>query len=86
VLDRIRAGEALEDIVRGLLDSVVKRILEMDALTDKVVMTGGVVAHNKIVAELLSARSGKAIEIAPHPQEMGAFGAALFALAMSGKL
>lgn len=81
VLDRIRAGEALEDIVRGLFDSVVKRILEMDALSDKVVMTGGVVAHNEIVAELLSARAGQAVEIAPHPQEMGAFGAALFALA-----
>jgi predicted CoA-substrate-specific enzyme activase len=81
VLDRIRAGEALEDIVRGLFDSVVKRILEMDALTDKVVMTGGVAAHNGIVAELLSARAGRAVEIAPHPQEMGAFGAALFALA-----
>jgi predicted CoA-substrate-specific enzyme activase len=80
VLDRIRAGEAVEDIVRGLFDSVVKRILEMDALTGRVVMTGGVVAFNSIVAELLSARSGKAIEIAPHPQEMGAFGAALFAL------
>lgn len=80
VLDRIRAGEALEDIVRGLFDSVIKRILEMGALIGKVVMTGGVVAHNNIIAELLSARSGKTIEIAPHPQEMGAFGAALFAL------
>jgi predicted CoA-substrate-specific enzyme activase len=85
VLDRIRAGEALEDIVRGLFDSVIKRILEMDVLAGKVVMTGGVVAHNNIIAELLSARSGKTIEIAPHPQEMGAFGAALFALMVSGQ-
>ena len=79
VLDRIRAGEKVDDIVRGLFDSVAKRVVEMDTLTGRVVMTGGVVAFNGIVAELLSARARVEIEIAPHPQEMGAFGAALFA-------
>jgi predicted CoA-substrate-specific enzyme activase len=79
ILDRIRAGEKLDDIVRGLFDSIAKRIIEMDTLTGRTIMTGGVVAYNAIVAELLSARAGVEIEIAPHPQEMGAFGAALFA-------
>ncbi|MGD2146480.1 MAG: acyl-CoA dehydratase activase [Anaerolineae bacterium] len=79
VLDRIRAGEAVDEIVRGLFDSVAKRILEMDTLAGRVIMTGGVVAYNHIVAELLSERVGIEVEIAPHPQEMGAFGAALFA-------
>ncbi len=79
VLDRIRAGEKADDIVRGLFDSVAKRILEMDTLTGRVIMTGGVVAFNDIVAELLSIRAGIEVEVAPHPQEMGAFGAALFA-------
>jgi activator of 2-hydroxyglutaryl-CoA dehydratase len=51
----------------------------MDTLTGRVILTGGVVAFNDIVAELLSARTGIRVEIAPHPQEMGAFGAALFA-------
>jgi (R)-2-hydroxyacyl-CoA dehydratese activating ATPase len=80
VLDRIRDGEKVGDIVRGLFDSVAKRIVEMDTLTGGVIMTGGVVAFNDIVAELLSARAGVKVEISPHPQEMGAFGAALFAL------
>jgi predicted CoA-substrate-specific enzyme activase len=79
VLDRIRAGEKVDDIVRGLFDSVAKRILEMDTLTGRVIMTGGVVAFNDIVAELLSTRAGIKVEIAPFPQEMGAFGAALYA-------
>jgi len=79
VLDRIRAGEKVDGIVRGLFDSVAKRILEMDTLTGRVVLSGGVVAFNDIVADLLSARVGVEVEIAPHPQEMGAFGAALFA-------
>ncbi len=80
VLDRIRAGERVDEIIRGLFDSVVKRILEMDTLTGRVIMTGGVVAFNPIVADLLSARAGVEVEVAPHPQEMGAFGAALFAV------
>jgi predicted CoA-substrate-specific enzyme activase len=77
VLDRIRAGEEREKIIRGLFDSVVKRILEMDTLSGRVIMTGGVVSFNSVVAELLSARAETRAEIAPHPQEMGAFGAAL---------
>lgn len=85
VLERIRAGERTDSIVRGLFDSVTRRILEMDALTGRVVMTGGVVAYNPIVAELLSARAGIAVEIAPHPQQMGAFGAALIAAGTHGK-
>jgi predicted CoA-substrate-specific enzyme activase len=80
VLDRIRAGEIVDDIVRGLFDSITKRIVEMDTLTGRVIMTGGVVAFNAIVADLLSARADIDVEISPHPQEMGAFGAALFAL------
>jgi predicted CoA-substrate-specific enzyme activase len=79
VLDRIRAGEKVDDIIRGLFDSVAKRILEMDTLPGRVIMSGGVVAFNDIVVELLSARAGIKLEIAPHPQEMGAFGAALLA-------
>jgi len=79
VLDRIRSGERIEDIVRGLFNSVAKRILEMDSLTGRVIMSGGVGAMNPIVAEIISERAKKEVEIAPHPQEMGAFGAALYA-------
>jgi predicted CoA-substrate-specific enzyme activase len=84
VLDRIRAGERTDEIVRGLFDSVAKRIVEMDTLVGRVLMTGGVIAFNPIVAELLTARigmgrAGGSVEIAPHPQQMGAFGAALLA-------
>jgi predicted CoA-substrate-specific enzyme activase len=83
VLDRIRAGERVDSIIRGLFESVVKRIVEMDTLTGRVIMTGGVVAHNPIVSELLSAYAGVVVEIAPHSQEMGAYGAALYAEELS---
>jgi predicted CoA-substrate-specific enzyme activase len=83
VLDRIRAGERMDGIVRGLFDSVARRIVEMDTLTGRVIMTGGVVAFNPIVSELLSARAGVEVEVPPHPQEMGAYGAALYAKELS---
>jgi predicted CoA-substrate-specific enzyme activase len=79
ILDRIRAGEKADNIVRGLFDSIARRIVEMDTLSGRVIMTGGVVAFNGVVAELLSARAGVRVETAPHPQEVAAFGAALFA-------
>ncbi len=85
VLDRIRTGERVENIVRGLVDSVVKRILEMDTLIGRLIMTGGVVAYNPIVAQRLGSRAGITAEIAPHPQEMGAFGAALHGQESSGR-
>ncbi|MBP7147253.1 MAG: ATPase [Acidobacteria bacterium] len=79
VLDRLRAGEPVNSLIRGLFDSIVKRIMEMESLSGRVVMTGGVVAYNPLVAELLGRRANLEITVAPHPQEMGAFGAALFA-------
>lgn len=85
ILDRIRSGERMDGIIRGLFDSVANRIVEMDTLTGRVIMTGGVIAFNDIVAELLSSRTGIKVEIAPHPQEMGAFGAALFASELSSQ-
>jgi predicted CoA-substrate-specific enzyme activase len=79
ILDRIRAGERAENIVRGLFDSIARRILEMDTLSGRVIMTGGVVAFNALVPEILAVRAGVQVESAPHPQEVAAFGAALFA-------
>lgn len=79
ILDRIRAGERTDDIVRGLFNSIAKRIVEMDTLSGRVILTGGVVAYNGVVLDLLSKRIGVQAEVAPHPQEMAAFGAALYA-------
>ena len=46
VLENIRNGKKVPDIVKGLFHSVIKRVIEMDAFTENIVMTGGVVAHN----------------------------------------
>lgn len=79
VLEHIRNGKKVTDIVKGLFSSVIKRVLEMDSLTEKVVMTGGVVAHNPFLVELAAAETGREILTPPHPQLTGAIGAALYA-------
>jgi len=80
VLEKIRQGKKVEDIIKGLFLSVIKRALEMDSLTDKVVMTGGVVEHNPYMVEMIREITQKEVLVPPHPQLAGAFGAALFAM------
>lgn len=81
ILAHLRKGVAVQSIVRGAFQSVVLRVTEMAPLTGHVVLTGGVVAHNPTIAELLRERAGEAAEVvvAPHPQFTGALGAALLA-------
>jgi (R)-2-hydroxyacyl-CoA dehydratese activating ATPase len=79
ILAHLRAGEKVPDIVAGLVDSVVKRIIEMDPLSGEVVVSGGVVAHIPVLAEMLSRHLGRPVHIMPEAQLAGAFGAALLA-------
>ncbi len=80
VLEKIKAGHPVDRIVRGLFRSVIKRIVEMDTLSDTVVLTGGVIEHNPFLAELLQEHTPSPIRIPPHPQIIGALGAALYTL------
>ncbi len=85
VLEKIRAGEKVADIVQGAFRSVVKRIVEMDTVDGTLVMTGGVVAHNPYLATLVEEAFAKRAQTPPDPQYVGAFGAALFALERTEK-
>lgn len=79
ILAHLRAGKKIPDIVAGLIESVVKRILEMDPLSGEVVLSGGVVAHNPVMADILARHLQHPVKILPNAQLAGAFGAALFA-------
>jgi predicted CoA-substrate-specific enzyme activase len=85
ILEKIRAGERAEDIVKGAFRSVVKRIREMGTFDGTLVLTGGVVAHNPVLVSLFEESLGVAPLLPPEPQCMGAFGAALYALANDEK-
>lgn len=80
VLENIRQGVKLPDIVKGVFFSMAKRVLEMDSLTDKVVMTGGVVAHNPYLVKMTEEIIGRSILVPEYPQFTGAIGAALYGM------
>ena len=80
VLENIRHGKKIEDIVKGVFFSVIKRVLEMDSMTENVVMTGGVVAHNPYLVEMAEEMVGRQVLVPEHPQLTGAIGAALYAM------
>ncbi len=80
ILNRIKEGEKVEDLIRSAFGSVIKRIIEMTEIEGTVVLTGGVIAHNNIVGEILKIELNADILIPPHPQFIGAFGASIFAL------
>ena len=85
ILARIRAGERVEDIVKGAFRSVVKRLIEMDTVQETLVLTGGVVAHNPLLVKLAGEAFRTQALVPPDPQYVGAFGAALFAREQADK-
>jgi activator of 2-hydroxyglutaryl-CoA dehydratase len=79
ILSLIRAGVSPEELVRGVFESVVDRVMEMVPLVDLVMLCGGVVAHNPVVVDIFKARVSGEVIVPPHPQLTGAYGAALIA-------
>lgn len=79
VLEKIRQGEKVTDIIKGLFLSVIKRVLEMDSLAENIVMTGGVVAHNPYIVTMTEEILKRKLLVPEHPQLTGAIGAALYA-------
>jgi predicted CoA-substrate-specific enzyme activase len=82
LLSLIAKGTPLPEIAKAAFRSVVNRILEMDPLAGQVLMTGGVVAHNPIIVELVSDALGRKVLVPDYPQYTGALGAALIAREM----
>ena len=79
LLKLIAEGTPLPEIVKAAFRSVVRRILEMDPLAGAVVMTGGVVAHNPVIVDLMTDELDRLVLVPDHPQYTGALGAALIA-------
>ena len=79
ILAHLRKGIPVASIVRGAFMSVIQRVVEMDPLAGQVVLTGGVVAHNPTIADILGEKLGHPVGVPPFPQFTGAMGAALVA-------
>lgn len=77
------SGEKVENLVKALYESVVKRVLEIAPIeTDHIVFSGGVLRfHHAILVESFKKRlPGKTFELAPNAQYCGAIGAACFGI------
>ncbi len=79
ILEKIKDGESKENMIKGAFISVVKRIAEMEILEGKVILTGGVIAHNPLIGEILEKQLNVKVHIPENAQFAGAFGAALYA-------
>ena len=84
ILSHIRMGIPVPDLVRGIFESVVDRVMEMLPTSDTVLLSGGVVEYNPIIIDIFKERVKAEIIVPPHPQLTGAFGAALLAKELSG--
>jgi predicted CoA-substrate-specific enzyme activase len=82
ILEKIRAGIAVEDIIKGAFRSVVNRLREMDVISGALAMTGGVAAYNPALVRIVEEVFGRPVLVPPDPQFIGALGAALFAAEM----
>ena len=86
ILARIREGADVADIIKGIFNSVIKRVLEMDSMEGNIAMSGGVVAHNPFLVTMFEEKIGKKVFVPSLPQLTGAFGAALYSLKSKGGL
>lgn len=81
VVSLIAEGYPREQIIRGIIDSIVERTELMAnriGIMGKLMMTGGV-AKNQAVVQALQEKLGTKIEVPEEPQLVGALGAALLA-------
>lgn len=79
ILARIRQGASAEELVRGVFESVVDRVMEMVPLEGTILLCGGVVEHFPFIKNIFRERTSGEVIVPPNPQLTGAYGAALFA-------
>jgi predicted CoA-substrate-specific enzyme activase len=80
VIERIKEGQAAEDISMGLFRSIATRVSEMMSARDGAVSaTGGVAAHCRALIRALEEVLDTEVLLPPMPQHAGAYGAALIA-------
>jgi len=87
VISRLASGEAIEDVAKGALAAVAKRIAGMSnrvGYEPPIVMTGGV-ALNETMVRLIGEELDEVIIAAPYTQSIGAIGAAVYAYEISQK-
>lgn len=81
VISQLSSGTPKADIIAGVHKSVANKasgLAHRVGVVPDVVMSGGVAQNNGVV-QALSAELGLPVRVAPHPQTIGALGAAILA-------
>ena len=87
IVSLLAHGAGVEPILKGLHRALVQRLVAMIrsvGLTPPLMLSGGV-ARNPALAQLLEVETGETVVVPPHPQLLGAYGAALVALETARK-
>jgi predicted CoA-substrate-specific enzyme activase len=81
VISLVAQGEPIEGIVKGLHVALASRLAALAGRFDgaAVYMSGGV-AQNPVMVEAVAKALGREVRVLPHPQFVGALGAALSVL------
>jgi len=83
IVSLIARGSPVDSIVRGLHRSLLRRVVALAnsaGIIPPIMLSGGV-ARSPAVRVLLAEELGRPVQLPEHPQLMGAYGAALIALA-----
>jgi len=79
IIDCMRSKVPLPELIRGMYASMANRTREMMALSDPLFLSGGVIEHHPVLADVFNQVLGIQAQVVPNPQYLAAYGAALFA-------
>ncbi len=85
IISLLAQGVAVEPILMGLHRSLIKRVVAMVrsvGLVPPLLLSGGVV-KNPAIRKVIADETKEEVFVPEHPQLMGAYGAALFALKLN---
>lgn len=79
IIDCMRSKVPLPELIRGMYASVAARARELMALTEPLYLSGGVIEHHPVLADVFQQVVGIEARVVPSPQYLAAYGAALYA-------
>lgn len=79
IIDCMRSEVPLPQLIRGMYASIAVRARELMALVEPLYLSGGVIEHHPVLAEVFDEVLGLETQVVDNPQYLAAFGAALFA-------
>ncbi|MBT3982778.1 MAG: ATPase [Bacteriovoracaceae bacterium] len=78
IIHHIRNNSDTNQIIRGVFESVIKRVFEMGDLSGTIILSGGTIEKNPMLIQIFGEKLNSPPLVPPAPQMIGAIGAALY--------